>query len=78
MTFTGGLSREDVDSIVKDLPDEEAKELRETLELHVGKEVSNELPESSGAILGAYTEEEAERWIAEYAEATGESPEAGG
>ena len=78
VTFTGGLSREDVDSIVKDLPDEEAKELRETLELHVGKEVSNELPEDSGAIIGSYTAEEAEQWIAEYAEATGESLEAGG
>ena len=71
-TFSGGLSREDVDSIVKNLPDEEAKELRETLEPHVGKPASNELPEGSGAIVGAYTAEEAEQWIAEYREATGE------
>ena len=72
VTFAGGLSREDVDSIVKNLPDEEAKELREKLEPHVGEPASNELPEGSGAIVGSYTAEEAERWIAEYREATGE------
>ena len=72
VTFAGGLSRENVDSIVKDLPDEEVKELREKLEPHVGKPASNELLEDSGAIVGAYTAEEAERWIAEYREATGE------
>ena len=60
-------------SIVKDLPDEEAKGLREKLEPHVGKPESHELPQRSGAIVGAYTAEEAERWIAEYAEATGEA-----
>ena len=72
MTFAGGLSWEYVDFLVQDLPDEEAKELRETLEPHVGKPASNELPEGSGAIVGVYTAEEAERWIAEYREATGE------
>ena len=72
VTFAGGLSRENVDSIVKDLPDEEVKELREKLEPHVGKPASNELPEDSGAIVGAYTKEKAERWIDEYREATGE------
>ena len=77
-TFAGRLSREYLDSVVKDLPDKEAKELREKLEPHVDTPASNELPEGHGAILGAYTKEEAERWIAEYAEATGESPEAGG
>ena len=77
-TFSGGLSREDVDSIVKDLPDKEAKKLRETLEPHVDKPASHEPSENSGAIVGSYTEEEAERWIAEYAKATGESPRAGG
>ena len=72
VTFADGLSREDVDSIVKDLPDEKAKELREKLEPHVDKEASNELPEGRGAIVGAYTKEKAERWIDEYREATGE------
>ncbi len=73
VTFAGGLSQEDVDSLVQDLPGEKAKKLREKLEPHVDKEASNELPEGRGAIVEAYTVEEAERWIAEYAEATGEA-----
>ena len=71
--FSGGLSREGVDSLVQDLPDKEAeRRLRKKLEPHVGKPASNELPQRSGAIVRAYTKEEAERWIAEYAEAMGE------
>ena len=76
--FAGGLSREDVDSLIQDLPDKIAKQLRKELEPHVGKPASNELPEDSDTIVGSYTAEEAERWIAEYAEAMGESPAAGG
>ena len=75
--FEGGLSREDVDSIVKDLSDERAKNLREKLEAHIGQPASHELPENSGAITGAYTAEEAEQWIAEYNEAMSEVPEDG-
>ena len=72
VTFAGGLSRENVDSLVQDLPDEEAKELRKKLEPHVGTPASRyEPPEDSGAIVGSYTAEEADRWIAEYNEATG-------
>ena len=72
--FAGGLSREEVDSIVKDLPAEKAENLREKLEPHINQPESNELPESSGAIIGAYTTEEAEQWIAEYNEAMSEVP----
>ena len=64
--FAGGLSQDDVDSLVKGLPNEEAKELREKLEPHIDKPKSYELPENSGAITGTYTEGEAEQWIAEY------------
>ena len=71
-TFAGGLSRKGVDFIVQDFPDEKAKELREILEPHIGKLASYESPEDRGAIVGAYTAEEAKRWIAEYREATGE------
>ena len=78
VTFVGGLRREDVDSFVQDLPGEKVEWLRDILAPHVGRPESHELPQRSGAIIGSYTEEEAERWIAEYAEATGESPEAGG
>ena len=77
-TFAGGLSRKDVDSLVRNFPDEKVEWLRKKLEPHVGGSKSCGLPQHSGAIVGAYTKEEAERWIAEYAEATGESPEAGG
>ena len=72
--FTGGLSPDDVDSIVIDLPDENATELRAKLEPHISKPASNELPEDSGAITGAYTAEEAEEWIAEYEKAMSEVP----
>ncbi len=72
--FAGGLSREDMDSLVEGLSDEKANDLREKLEPHIGKPVSNELPEDSGAITGTYTEEEAEQWIAEYEKAMSEVP----
>ena len=78
VTFAGGLSQKDVDSLVQGSPGETAKELWQKLEPHVDKPASHELPEDSGAIVGVYTKEEAERWIAEYAKATGESPEASG
>ena len=64
--FAGGLTPKDVASIGKGLPDGEAKRLREGMEAHIGKPASHELPEKSGAIIGAYTKEEAARWIAEY------------
>lgn len=75
VTFTGGLQRDDVDSLVKCLPGEEEK-LWERLTPHVNKPASNELPEDSGAIIGYYTAEEAEQWIAEYNEAMSEAPQA--
>ena len=48
------------------MSDEAANKLREKLVAHIGEPESNELPENSRAITGAYTAEEAERWIAEY------------
>ena len=75
--FEGGLSREDLDILVEELLNEKAKkDLQEKLEPHIGKSESNELPENSGAIIEAYTEEEAERWIAEYEEAMSDVPKA--
>ena len=62
----GGLTREVVASIVRSLPDEQAKKLRERLKAHIGPPASRDLPESSGAIRGKYTKEEADQWIAEY------------
>ena len=72
--FAGGLTREDVDSFVEGLCDEKANELREKLEPHIDKPMSYGLPEDSGAIIGTYTEEEAEEWIAEYEKAMSEVP----
>ena len=76
VTFTGGLNREIVDSVVENFSDEEARELRKILEPHIDKPASNELPDDSGAITEAYTEEEAEPWIAEYEEAMSAVPKA--
>ena len=54
------------------------KRICKGIDQQTGQSLVSELPDDHGAILGAYTKEEAERWIAEYVEATGESPEAGG
>ena len=64
--FAGGLSEDDVDSLVKDLNDKKASELRKKLTPHIGKRKSNKLSKNSGAITGSYTEEEAEQWIAQF------------
>ena len=68
------MSKENLNSLVKGLSDEKANELREELESHIDQPISNELPEDSGAITGAYTKEEAEQWIAEYEKAMSEVP----
>lgn len=75
--LAGGLSKEEIDySIVKDLPDEAADELREKLIPHVGKPESNELPVGDYQVLtGPYTKIDAEKWIAEFEEATPKVPE---
>ncbi len=70
ITFSGGLNQEDVDDIVRPIPDDEHKErLRERLMLDVGKPASSEPSEYleySDAIIGSYTKEETRRWIAEH------------
>lgn len=78
--LAGGLSKEEIDSIVKDLPDKKADELREKLIPHIGKPESNELPKGDipegdyHVFTGSYTKEEAEKWIAEYEEAMPKVP----
>ena len=69
--FSGGLHRKDIDFLFGDTQ----SHLRENLEWHVGRPQSNELPEGSSAIIGAYTEEEAIEWIVEYKVAMSEFPE---
>ena len=75
VVFAGGLTKEDVDSLVEGLSMRKANELRKKLEPHIDKPISNELPENSSAITGTYTKEEAEKWIAEYEKAMSEVPE---
>ena len=72
--FAGGLTQEDLDSLVEGLSDDAATKLRAKLILHVSKPVSHELPEDSGAILGSYTKEETEQWIDEYNKVMSEVP----
>ena len=76
--FAGSLSRESVNFLVQGVPGGAVDIFRRELEPHIGKPASHELPKDSGAITGVYTAAEAERWIAEYEEAVGERPEAGG
>ncbi len=84
LSFWGGLNQETLDSLYIELSDEGARRLRgileplEPLELYIGKLESEELPKGSSATTGAYTKEEAERWIAEYEEAMRGVPKADG
>ena len=76
--FYGGLNQEDVDSLVEGLSDEVAEGLRKKLAPHIDQPGSNELPENSEAVIGAYTKEEAEGWIAEYERAISKAPKLDG
>ncbi|MYA24603.1 MAG: pentapeptide repeat-containing protein [Gemmatimonadetes bacterium] len=75
MIFEGGLSQEDVDSLVEGMSDKEANILCIKMSSHIDKPKSNQLPQDSGAIIGSYTAEEAEQWIAEYKKAMPEVSE---
>ena len=72
--FQGGLSEQDLNSILEDVSHEEPSVLRERLKSHIDKPKSYELPEDSSVDVDAYTPAEAERWIAEYDEAMAEVP----
>ena len=71
----GVIEQEGVDSVFEGVSDEKKKLIRESQRSHIGKPMSYGLPEDSGAIIGAYTKEEAEEWIAEYEKAMSEVPE---
>ena len=73
--FAKGLYKGIVKISIEGLPTYEAEELHDRLDFHIGGFPSNQLPEDSGAIIGSYTAEEAEKWIAEYKKATSEVPE---
>ena len=66
VVFTGGLRQEDVDSFCDGSPIRNSEWLRIALAPHIGIQKTSEPPKNSGIVTGAYTAEEAERWIAEY------------
>ena len=74
--FQGGLSEQDLDSILEDVSHEEPSVLRERLKSHIDKPKSHELPEDSIVDTDAYTPVEAQRWIAEYEVAVSAVPKA--
>ena len=65
--FSGGLTQKEVDNVGG------TNRLRRRLQPHVGEDVSDELPENSGAITGKYTQKDAKKWIAEYRKEIGEN-----
>ena len=72
--FRGGLSADQVKEIISSMPDrmedKERRNMKDRLSEHVDKKAGNKLPDNSGAITGAYTKDEAEKWIAEYEKST--------
>ena len=70
----GSIEQKAVDCFVEGLSDDKATLIRECLRPYIGKPRIHQLPEDSGAIIGSYTEEEAEQWIAEYEKAMSEVP----
>ena len=72
---SGGIGQGVVDSLCEGLSEDKKMEIREILRHYIEQPVSYGLPESSGAITGTYSEEEAEKWIAEYEEAMSEMSE---
>ena len=71
VAFGGGLNPKDVERLSRSLNDSGAIQLRARLEPHVDKPRSSSLPD--GVITGAYTEAEAENWIAEYKQAVADT-----
>ena len=72
--FQGGLSEQDMDSILENVSHEEQSVSRASLKLHIDKPESHQPPEGGNVYIEAYTAEEAEQWIAEYNEAMSEVP----
>ncbi len=76
--FAGGLTNEDLDSIGEGVFSESANALREVLASHICQPIRHSPLKDSGTITGSYTQEEAEKWIAEYQEATAAESEEDG
>ena len=74
VVLCGGIEQGGVDSLIEGLSPEKAELLQMRLAPHIGKPLSNQLQENSGAITGTYTKEDAEKWIAEYEKAMSSVP----
>ena len=77
VVFEGGLSKDDVDSLVIDMTADAASKLRKRLQPHIKPEVGHVLPNDSEAITEPpfYKQAEADKWIADYEAAMAEVPE---
>ena len=73
--FQGGLTEQDVSSILEAVRDQDPRVLRASLEPHISAPTSHQLPQGQGINTDPYTEVEAEQWIAEYEEAMSELSE---
>ena len=76
VTFSGGLSADQVEEIIASMPSGVKKEkLKNRLSRHVGQAPDNKLPEDSRAATGKYNKEEAQQWIEEYNQAMESVPQ---
>lgn len=62
----GGLSKEDMDSLLSGLSNNDVENLKNRLLPHINKPEKYGLTEGNGAVTGIYTKYEAEKWIADY------------
>ena len=62
----GGLSKEDMESLLTGLSNNDAENLKNRLLPHINKPEKYGLAEGNGAVTGTYTKYEAEKWIADY------------
>ena len=78
VVFSGGLDAERIEKIIASMPagmeDERKEEMKNKLNERVDEEAASELPDNSGAIIGKYTEDDAEKWIADYEKSTNHQP----
>ena len=73
--FVGGLTQEDLNSCVEDLPADTALDLREKLMLHVNTPISHAMPEDSRDVnIGTFSKAKAAQWIIDYKKAMSEDP----
>ena len=66
--FEGGLSEKEIKEILVGMPSDMAEELADDLRTHLDNAASHQLPSKCGALIGAYTSEKAQEWIAGYPE----------